>query len=233
MAKCDGLFVSLKNQKNKLIVRDVERKVITVLPTRLKFSFYVYADMVDQETFYAYDNSLDFNFKKRYEIMLSMFDGDSKIRVIKATFTTNPLKHLFSVPAIGAPTDGVVLVSVFDETPHYKWKAVQTADFLVTANGRCLAGWQRKHPPPHSWCVFPDNDDSYFGLEFGDSDGPHTFLGDLTEAADRIVECRFQPPRYWIPVKTRHDKTKQYKNSKIFCGANSWTTIQSVLDLQV
>jgi len=235
MTKCDGVFVSLSTTASgRLVVRDVDRKVLFTLATKLNFkTFFVYADMVPGPRFFAYDTSLETDFRRRHAALAAAVgdrDAESVVVVVWPAFTRSPIRDLgLAPPVVDAPTDGVVLVSVADVTPHYKWKPVQTADFVVTAEKTCLAGWLTSKPLPYDWCrVSSHASSTYAGVPFGDERGPHRFQGDA--APGTVVECRFQQPDTWVQVRTRDDKTRQYSASAlVFAGANSWTTARSVL----
>lgn len=231
MSKCDGVFVSLAVRGGKLVVRDVDRNFLFSTKTSCNFSFFVYADMIHRDRFFAYDNSLDTDFRTRHQEMTRALSSERRVTVVEAIFTFSPLDNLLNAPKIDAPCDGVVLVSVFDATAHFKWKPVQTADFVITETGQCLVGWRVSDENPYPWFKFSSKGASYFGVPFGDENGPHKFLGDVAKVSGKVVECRFQSPDRWIPVRKRDDKTLQYISSPVFCGANSWTTVQSVFEL--
>lgn len=230
MSKCDGLFVSLSSRRGRLVVRDSERKVLFTFETNIDLTFFVYADMIG-ERFFAYDSSLDGNFFERHAALVAAVAGDQRIAVVYPLFTKTPREHLHLAPAIDAPCDGVVLVSVDDATPHYKWKAVHTADFLVTSDKKCLVGWLASDPFPFDWCE-PERriGSSYIGIAFGDASGPHRFEGETLP--ETVVECRFKHPNIWVWTRDRVDKTQQYVSSRaMFAGANSWKTVLSVVEL--
>lgn len=230
MTKCDGVFVSLSTERGRLVVRDVDRKIISTLETKLNFKFFVYADMVDESRFFAYDTSLETDFRRRHAALVTASGRDDRVVVVRPFFTRHPLRDLHRAPpVVGAPIDGVVLVSVRDATPHYKWKPVQTVDFLVTSERECLAGWPTSQPLPYPWCEAKSRAGStYAGVPFGDERGPHAFEGDASP--DTVVECAFRSPDTWVQVRARDDKTRQFRDCElVFAGANSWTTARSVL----
>ena len=230
MTKCDGVFVSLSARRGECVVRDADRRVLFTFSTRLDFNFFIYADMIG-DRFFAYDVSLDANFFDRHAALVASAAGEERVVIVRPYFTSEPREHLHLAPPVqGAPSDGVVLVSVDDSTPHYKWKPVHTADFVVTRENKCLVGWLACDPLPFPWCK-PECriDSTYMGIAFGDEDGPHRFEGSGAEH-DTVVECVFKPPDTWVRVRDRHDKTLQFiRSPAVFSGANSWKTALSVL----
>jgi hypothetical protein len=231
MSKCDGAFVVLSQRSGRLLVKDSSKNTLFDEPTKTFFKFLIYAETIDNKVFFAFDNSLDCDFKKRYEALKRVEELDHRIVVINSIFTFSPLLFLKESLEQTFPCDGIVLVSVYDETPHYKWKPVQTVDFLIQSNGYCIVGWSSVNPLPFPWCWVEEKKDSkYIGIPFGDEKGPHRFSGDVAKVQNSVVECSYDGNGVWRFKRKRDDKTLEFQSVKSFAGANNWTTAQSALN---
>jgi len=231
MAKCDGKFIVLSQRCGRLWARDAFNRRIFDQPTKARFDFMIYAETLDCKTFFAFDNSLDSNFRTRHEALKKVESFDNRIVAINATFTFSPLKMLRE-PKATFPCDGLVLISVHDETSHYKWKSIQSVDFFIDTFGNCVVGWLATDALPFAWCwiAVKKEDTSYVGIPFGDESGPHKFEGDIQSVQNCVIECVFQGSGCWSLLRKREDKTLEFEKSASFAGANNWNTAKSALN---
>ena len=227
MPKCDGTFTILHQRHGNIFFKNCGRSVFLKKATN-RFDFQIYAETIDYKTFFAFDTSMEENYKERYKALKSV--SDETIVVLEVLFTDTPLKNL-KQPKHTFPCDGLVLVSVNDSTPNYKWKSIQTVDFFIDEYGNCIVGWLASDPLPFNWStvLIEKSVKSYVGIAFGDCKGPHKYIDSVEKAKYSVVECCYKGDGRWKKIKTRKDKTDEYNQSSTFAGANNWYTAESAL----
>jgi hypothetical protein len=247
--KRDGILVFITCKNGFLVVKDENNQFIFKFPCNFDFSFTFVGEFCEEEVVYVFDFlSFGFNFKNRIDIINQLnWPQNFIVNDIRFPRIEDTFKILFSFDTnqkndgfIFTPCNVMVKKSDFTKFPIFKWKPLEllTADLLIRFKkvycGVSLDQFNALHKDN---VMFFKTE--YFGMVFGNGKDSELFCertdcenGNLcfrcVDLEEKVVECKYSPSG-WIPIKIRHDKTLQFKNSKVFKGPNNFKTVNDIV----